>query len=81
MSQIDELLRFLLDGKWHGYTEIVQKLNIDSQKLEKIVDLLREFDFVKRKGNMVQILPDTKKLVKSLKQKMEGQEINSTVFL
>lgn len=81
MSQIDELMRFLSDGKWHTYTEIAQKLKINHQKLEKIVELLREFDFIQQKGNRVQITPNTKKLIKSLKTRIGDHEISSTVFL
>ncbi|MEM2567358.1 MAG: hypothetical protein QXH20_02660 [Candidatus Bathyarchaeia archaeon] len=69
MSHIDELLRLLQDGKWHTYDEIIQKLNINHQKLKEIIELLNEFNFIQQKENMVQILPETKKLVKSLSQK------------
>ncbi|MGB9613735.1 MAG: hypothetical protein ACPL4K_06155 [Candidatus Margulisiibacteriota bacterium] len=72
MSKIDDLLRLLLDGKWHTYTEIAQKLNINHQKLENIIELLKEFDFIQQKENMARILPDTEKLVKTLKPSRTG---------
>jgi biotin operon repressor len=66
MSQIDNLLLLLLDGEWHSLPEIAQSLQIDYQKLEEIVELLRDFDFLQQKKLKVRIEPNTKKFMKSI---------------
>jgi biotin operon repressor len=66
MSQIDNLLLLLLDGEWHSLPEIAHSLQIDYQKLEEIVELLRDFDFLQQKKLKVRIEPNTKKFMKSI---------------
>lgn len=66
MPKIDEVLSFLLDGTWRDLLEITQTLQIDYQKLEKIVKLLTEFNFIQTNESKVRITPDTKMFLESI---------------
>jgi hypothetical protein len=81
MSQIDNVLVLLLDGEWHGLPEIAHSLQIDYQKLEKIVELLKEFDFIQHDKLKVCIDPHTKKFLESIQEDLENHKISSTVSL
>ena len=48
-SLIEEVLKFLEDGRWHDFFEIVEnflKLGFVEKDVKKIVDFLSEFGFV-----------------------------------
>lgn len=64
MSQIDEVLQFINDGEWYSLDEIAQVLKINPQKLDIMIDLLKEFDFIQLENNKVRILADIRKLMK-----------------
>jgi len=86
MSKIDEVLSFLLDGEWHTLIEIAQALQMDCQKLEKIVTFLADFDLILINIPNVRITFDTKKFLESLRECSEREEsttheINSSVSL
>ena len=70
MSKIDEVLALLLDGAWHDLFEITHTLQIDHQKLEKIVKLLTEFNFTQINELKVRITLDTKKFLESISKKL-----------
>jgi len=71
MSQIDGVLMFLLDGTWHDLIEVSNILQINYEKLEKIVKLLTEFNFIEISEHNVRVTVDTKKFLKSIKQDLE----------
>jgi len=85
MSKIDEALVFLLDGEWHGLSEMSHVLQIECQKLEKILELLKEFNFIQTKELKVRITFDVKKFIDSTNKDLERKgiyhKINSTVSL
>jgi len=60
MSMVEKVLVFLLDGTWHDLAEVASNLQIDHHKLDKIVKLLIEFDFIETKSTQVRIESDTK---------------------
>jgi 3-hydroxyisobutyrate dehydrogenase-like beta-hydroxyacid dehydrogenase len=66
MSKIDEVLAGISDGAWHNSLEIANTLKIDYSKLEKIVNLLKEFSLIQKKGHKIRIDLETKKLLKSV---------------
>jgi uncharacterized protein YlbG (UPF0298 family) len=81
MFQIDIVLVLLLDGEWHSLSEMVRILQINYQKLEKIVELLKEFDFIQHDKLKVCIDPHTKKFLESIQEDLENHKISSTVSL
>jgi len=81
MSQIDNVLLLIIDEKWHNLTEIAHTLKITHQKLEKIIELLKEFSFIQHEKTRIRISPDIKELIESLEKELESHKINSTVFL
>jgi transcription initiation factor IIE alpha subunit len=62
-EMIDKLLDLLLDGEWHNIKELVEKMKIESEKLEKIIELLQNFNFLKYKNSKVRISADVKELI------------------
>lgn len=79
MLLIDSMLRLISDGKWHDTTEIALTLQINPQKLEKIIQLFEEFNFIQHENFKVRISPDAKNLLESLEE--GNYEINSRVSL
>jgi predicted transcriptional regulator len=63
VSEIDDVLLVLSDGAWHDLSEIEHALQIGKAELLKIVELLKEFNFVRIKGRRVSIDTDTKNLL------------------
>jgi predicted transcriptional regulator len=81
MSQIDNVLVLLSDGEWHSLSEIAYTLQIDYQKLEKIVELLKEFNLIQHDKLKVRIDPHTKKFLESIQKELQNHKISSTVSL
>jgi hypothetical protein len=40
------MLEILDDGQWHQSTEIKRKMKLTNGQVQKVVDFLREYDFV-----------------------------------
>ena len=74
MSKIDDVLVFLSDGVWHDLFEITYAMQIDNQKLEKIVRLLTEFNFIQISEHKVRVTFDTKKFLESISRDFEQKE-------
>jgi len=66
MSMVEKVLVLLLDGTWHDLAEVASSLQIDHHKLDKIVKLLIEFDFIETKATQVRIESDTKAFLESI---------------
>ena len=85
MLKIDEVLVYLLDGTWHDLSEIADALQLNDQKLGRIVKLLKEFSFIQINELKVRIASDAKKFLESVSKDMETgrrrHEISSTVSL
>lgn len=70
MSQIDNVLLLLIDGKWHNLIEVARMLGLTHENLEKTVELLKEFNFIYYKKNMIRISSDVKELMESLSREV-----------
>lgn len=68
MSQIDDVLVLLSDGEWHSLPEMAHSLQIDYQKLKKIVELLKEFNLIQHNKLKVRIAPDTKRFLEPIQK-------------
>jgi predicted transcriptional regulator len=73
MSQIDQLLALIADKKWFSTNKIAQTMEIDNEKLAKMVKLLSEFNFIQVRGQSICIDPDTKKLLKTVSKNQHGK--------
>ena len=51
MSNIDEILWLLKDGKWHDLKEIAEKVALPQDKVEMVASFLAEYDFIQLKEN------------------------------
>ncbi len=68
MSQVDEVLTLLLDGKWHDIPTIAGILGIKKDKLRRILQLLEKFNFIESENEKTRISHDTKKFIQSVQQ-------------
>jgi predicted transcriptional regulator len=68
MSEIDRVLAFILDKDWLYLTEISIAIEIDMDKLQKIVKMLAEFGFVQQKKRQVRICGDVRELLRSVSE-------------
>lgn len=68
MSQVDEVLTLLLDGKWHGIPIIAGILGIKKDKLRRMLQLLEEFNFIESENEKIRISHDTKKFIQSVQK-------------
>lgn len=55
MAKIDELLKILKDGQWHGSSQIIGSLNISQAQLQQLIENLEEHDLIKRDKEKDQI--------------------------
>jgi len=46
LSQIDEILDMLENGKWHNLKEISEKTHLQGLKVELLTEFLAEYDFI-----------------------------------
>jgi len=68
MSQVDEVLTLLLDGKWHSIPIIAGILGIKEDKLRRMLQLLEEFNFIESENEKIRISLETKKFIQSVQQ-------------
>ncbi|MEM2975545.1 MAG: hypothetical protein QW821_03925, partial [Candidatus Bathyarchaeia archaeon] len=66
----DNILRLILDGKWHDTAEIALALQISPQKVDKIIQLFREFNFIQHENFKIRISPDVRKLLVHLEEEL-----------
>lgn len=65
MLAIDEVVELLKDGEWHSLNQIEKKLNLTKNRMEKIVQLLCQLDFIALNDKLekVAIDPDLREIV------------------
>jgi DNA-binding IclR family transcriptional regulator len=57
---IDQILKLLKNGEWHGLKEIAEKIGLQEFKVEVITSFLAEYNFLNfnKKENKIKISPE-----------------------
>jgi len=74
MTDIDDVLWLLKDGKWHATKEVTVKTELAQFKTEKVLAFLQEYNFVQvTNDGRVKIQPSIRQFLEEI-QKLEKQE-------
>ena len=75
MSQVEDILRLLKNGKWHDLEEIEKKIQLRDFNVTNITKFLSQYNFIKldKEGKKVKLDPSTQDFLKKIRQ-LEGKE-------
>ena len=65
MSAIDDIVDLLKDGEWHNLKDLAKNLKLNQEKLQKIIQFLKNLDLIKldEKHEKALINPHLKRLI------------------
>jgi len=75
---IDDILRFLEDGRWHDMKEIIYHSKLHELKVKMVMNFFSQFDFVEldKKQQKVRLTPPLCRFVKKIKLIEEKKAVN-----
>ena len=82
MLQLDNIIWLLRDGKWHTVREVYDHSSSSRIKTIITINFLREFGFVKTKGNneQVKLSPSMINFVNKLENIEKGKNLGYQAF-
>lgn len=75
MPKVDDILKFLENGKWHDLKEIGKKTQLDDLDIMNVTKFLAQYNFIAldKEKKKVKLDPSTQDFLKKIRQ-IEGKE-------
>ncbi|MCW4035134.1 MAG: hypothetical protein NWF03_07200 [Candidatus Bathyarchaeota archaeon] len=75
MTDIDDILWLLKDGKWHDTKEVTVKAELTEFKTEKVLSFLKEYNFIQvTNDGRIRIQPSIRQFLEEI-QRLEKEEL------
>lgn len=68
MDVIDQVVKVLSDGYWHGVTELGGKVALTEEKLGKVLAFLKDYGFIHLSEGSAKLTDKTLKWMRELKE-------------
>ena len=75
MPKVDDILKLMENGKWHGLKEIGKKTQLQDLDIVSVAKFLAQYNFIKldKEGKKARLDPSMQDFLKKIRQ-LEGEE-------